>query len=204
MLNRFMRRARRTAIDSSRTDLLEHNRKTGQLWIRQNLGAGSNQFDALDVAISFRSQAGTTGQDWRIVVADFNGDNYADIADVHVPSFQFWVHPNVGGWQLSLGFWSPVTTFVWPNFTAVFGDFDADGLADYADVNRVTGEIWTHKNLGAGVVQHRGSLRVRDVHDIGGRLLDSRPAGQSPLDACRHAQTGQGGMYLNVTCREMR
>jgi hypothetical protein len=130
-----------------RADILEHNRKTGQLWIRENLGAGGNQFEALDVAISFRSQAGTTGQDWRIVVADFDGDNRADIADVHVPSFTFYVHPNVGGSQFNLTSWSGVTPFAWPNFTTVFGDFDADGLADYADVNRGTGEIWTHKNM---------------------------------------------------------
>jgi hypothetical protein len=131
-----------------RADILEHNRKTGQLWIRENLGAGGNQFEALiNVAISFRSQAGTTGQDWRIVVADFDGDNRADIADVHVPSFTFYVHPNVGGSQFNLTSWSGVTPFAWPNFTTVFGDFDADGLADYADVNRGTGEIWTHKNM---------------------------------------------------------
>jgi hypothetical protein len=28
----------------------------------------------------------------------------------------------------------------------VFGDFNGDGWADYADVNRGTGEIWSHNS----------------------------------------------------------
>jgi hypothetical protein len=128
-----------------KADLIEHNRKTGQFWVRVNSGAGGT-FVPQDVGITFRSQAGAGGQDWRAVVADFNGDGTVDIADLHVPSFQFWVHPATGGYQFSAGSWSAVQAFVWSGFTPVFGDFDGDNWTDYADVNRNSGEIWVHRS----------------------------------------------------------
>jgi hypothetical protein len=141
-----------------RADLIEHNRKTGQLWVRRNTGPGGT-FAPEDVYISHRSQVGSLGQDWRLIAADFDGNGVVDIADFHIPTSQFWVHPavNIGTWQFSAGSWNPTASFNWPGFTTVFGDFTGDGWADYADVNRNTGEIWVHRNTNNGYFDTSGN-----------------------------------------------
>jgi hypothetical protein len=133
-------------------DLLEHDRKTGQLWARKNHGAGPNAFrPPIGAAlVAFRSYAGAAGQNYRLVLADFNNDGHADLAQVDVTTFQFSIYLNIGSYQFSGTAWTSGTAFNFPNFTTIFGDFNGDGWADYADVNRGNGEFWVHENLKNG------------------------------------------------------
>jgi hypothetical protein len=147
-------------------DLIEHNRKTGQLWVRRNTGAGGT-FQPVDVYIAQRTQVGSLAHEWRLIAADFDGNGVVDIADFHIPSSQFWVHPavNTGTYQFSAASWNPVLSFLWSGFTTVFGDFNGDGWADYADVNRNTGEIWVHRSLNNGTFDT--GTYAYGVHSLG-------------------------------------
>jgi hypothetical protein len=135
-----------------KADLIEHNRKTGQLWVRRNTGAGGT-FEPENVYITHRSQVGSLGHEWRLIAADFDGNGVVDIADFHIPSSQFWVHPavNIGSYQFAGWSWNPVQSFLWGGFTTVFGDFDGDGWADYGDVNIPFGDIWVHRSQNNGL-----------------------------------------------------
>ncbi len=128
-----------------RADLLEHNRKTGRLSIRRNMGPGDNKFIPVEQVTAYRTVNGSAGSDWRLVVADFNGDGWADVADLTLTSKDVYVHPNVGGYQFGAVSWPPFASH-WA-FNAIFGDFDGDGWADFADLNVGNGELWVHRNL---------------------------------------------------------
>jgi hypothetical protein len=119
-----------------------------------NLGAGTT-FTQASVVMWFQSTGHLTNTS-RVSLADFNGDNCDDIIFSNVGTngwFDVYKNNciNLPGQR---GF---STTVSWsgqgvghPVIEQVFGDFNADGLADYADVNKDTGEIWWHANLGPG------------------------------------------------------
>lgn len=134
-----------------KADVIEHNLTTGAVQIRLNAGAGNSFTGPYMVAWT-----GQTGPDWRLIVADFNNDGFVDVADFHIPSGQFWAHLNNGSLNFSSTNYAFGTGFVNPVFTTIFGDFTGDGYADFADVNRQTGEFWVHENLHNGTFAGTG------------------------------------------------
>jgi len=136
-------------------DLIEHNRLTGELRIRVNGGYPGNPFSFVTASASFLTQVGA---DWRVLVADFTGDGWVDVADYHIPSAQLWIHHNMGAYQFSAGVWGYAAAYSHPVFTTIVGDFTGDNWVDYADVNRQTGEFWVHENL------HNGSFAGTNVN----------------------------------------
>ena len=142
-----------------RADLIEHDRATGLIWVRRNLGCASPEEAGGCVNnFSYYFNGGQsigrsmTGPAWRLVVGNFAGpvgDRRADIADLHVPSGYFWVHRNVahaGDTKLSTANWAVGHTASGA-FTPLFGDFTGDGYVDYANWNPTYGDFYIHRNL---------------------------------------------------------
>lgn len=91
-------------------DIAEHHLLTGHLFIKRNIhegGAGICRplggecffyiVPRIHPGDSPGPQAQTmAGPDWTLKIADFNGDNRSDYADVHIPSGQIWIHRNLG------------------------------------------------------------------------------------------------------------
>jgi hypothetical protein len=114
-----------------------------------NLGAGTSFTTGTGANLQ---TAGTyLNPNNRAALADFDGDGCDDLVFSNVGTDGwFYVHKN----NCSFGFSFAVS---WsgqgvgnPAIEQAFGDFNADGLADYADVHKDTGEIWWHANLGPG------------------------------------------------------
>jgi hypothetical protein len=121
--------------------VFEHDRVTGSLFARQDnlLPLGASNFVT------------QTGSAWRIAMCDVNNDFRSDLIEYHIPSAQFWVHyadPFSTNFSIPANVFA--TAFSHPSFTTVFGDYNADGYCDYADVNKGTGEFWVHLNTGSG------------------------------------------------------
>jgi FG-GAP-like repeat len=151
-----------------RADIASRNVRTGYMAIRRTRGAGYNMLEDLDL----NAGPSASSPAWRTVVADMDGDGRADFVDVHPSSGQIWRHLNLG-FSLSgpsPGF-DPVGTlmgnaFVGAGWTVMFGDFDGDGRADYADLYNGgdgLGYFFMHRNTGNGFDGGYGS-RI----DIGG------------------------------------
>lgn len=144
-------------------DVLEHDLKTGRLWVRLRNpsvnGEGAYEYIAapdrvlpLQPAPDVAGRA-MVGPEWRLLVADFTGDGRADFADQHVPSGTFWIHRNLGTadhYRFSAANWSWWTAGAGPYWTTLVGDFNGDGHADYADWNRESGYFWVHAATGSG------------------------------------------------------
>ena len=139
-----------------RADLIQHDRATGTIWKLWNNGPGGGAFYApWATANSWTSQ--TTN--WRMLVADFNGDGFVDIMEQYVPNGDFWIHANQHNDQ-----WVSAATYmgaqqVPPGSTwdIIVGDFTGDGLADYAIVKKSgnyfgapNGFFEVHQNTGTG------------------------------------------------------
>lgn len=129
-------------------DIGERNLLTGQIFIRENRTQGWMGFEYVNSGSGFRTMA---GPDWTTIVADFNGDGLADIADLQLSSNIFWVHLNRGA---SYGFDFDPDVYVWageygykPNWKIIVGDFNGDGKADYARMLD-NGTFEVHLNTG--------------------------------------------------------
>lgn len=87
-------------------------------------------------------------------VIDFNGDGYADIAEHHTASGNFYVRLNNqnGTFQAPGGFWGAGTTSApSPTWQVLVGEFGGTGgFADYLDIHRPSGQVWVHAGNGAG------------------------------------------------------
>jgi hypothetical protein len=134
-----------------RADILERDVSTGVLRVRRNHGPGTNQF-VLQPTASFVS---ASGAEWRVLVADFTGDGRADIADLHIPSAQVWIHQGSGS-DFHRSDWGHTTGTPGSAWKAVVGDFDADGFADLGDLHIPSGQMWIHQNLRGGVFMPPG------------------------------------------------
>jgi hypothetical protein len=93
-----------------------------------------------------------TSSDWRIAFCDMDGNGTSDLIDIHIPTAQFWVHPATDPSGINF---TGLHTFSWfgfssPTYTTVFGDYNADNLCDFADVNRNSGQFFVHLNNGNG------------------------------------------------------
>jgi len=131
-----------------KADIAERNLLTGQIFIRENRTQGWMGFEYVNSGAGFRTM---TGPDWTTIVADFNGDGLADIADLQLSSNIFWVHLNRGA---AFGFDFEPNVYVWadgygsaPKWKLIVGDFNGDGKADYADLLD-NGTFWVHLNNG--------------------------------------------------------
>ena len=62
---------------------------TGRFWVHKNLGGGA--FSGFGE--NYGDGSVRTGSDWELVVADFNGDNWDDVASYHIPT---------GDWRIKL------------------------------------------------------------------------------------------------------
>jgi hypothetical protein len=124
-------------------EFIEHDRASGSLKVWYNF------FGTMLNAFGPSSWSSTVGTDWRVLVGDFTGDGLADVADQHIPSGQFWIHRNLGNGNFDATVWAgPIPAN--PAFTTLVGDYNGDGLADYADLNKATGQFYIHLNLGGG------------------------------------------------------
>lgn len=125
-----------------KTDYADHSLSDGHLWVHLNTGSG---FSA-----SVYEQAFTAhGPNWQLLIGDFNGDGLADYVDHGLPDGRFAVHFNTGS-----GFSSTTSeqtfTAYGPDVETLVGDFNGDGLADYADHTLSTGHLAVHLNTGTG------------------------------------------------------
>lgn len=145
-----------------KADLVERDAGTGVIRVKLNLrngsacpssicggGAGGDSFAYPNTGSLFRTVA---GPDWRVLLADFTGDGLADLADVHVPSGNFWVHRNrsdaTAEWDSAD--WGHGVGSGGAGWKILAGDFTGDGRADYADLYVSTGQLWVHAADGAG------------------------------------------------------
>ena len=138
-------------------DILERNVDTGELTARLNLGYGGGNTFSGRVAIGFVTM---TGPEWTVLVADFDGDHRADIADYHRPSGYFWIHRNTSsgnGISFDPADWGMGQGYGAAGWKVIVGDFTGDGRADFADLNTATGEFWVHLNYGNGTFQPQGT-----------------------------------------------
>ncbi|HUP56689.1 MAG TPA: VCBS repeat-containing protein, partial [Bdellovibrionota bacterium] len=138
-------------------DILTKNNRSGRLEIYLNTRNRAALF-AAPVIMNFVAQV---GPQWRILVGDFDGDGYADVADQALTNGTFWVHRNQGpnaGYQFAMAdsfFWlGTLDAANWQNWKTVLGDFDNDGYTDYADLyvgpGPTSGHFWIHRNLRNG------------------------------------------------------
>lgn len=123
-------------------DIIEHNRRDGRLFIRLNGGFAGNGFSHA-VFPGFRT---TFGDQWRMHIADFDGDHLDDVADYHIPSGQFWIHRNLYRTLGRVEFDSVGQFRICPSAarTCMFGDYSGDWIADLADLDVSTGffQVW--------------------------------------------------------------
>jgi hypothetical protein len=87
-------------------------------------------------------------------IVDFNGDGYADIAEHHTASGNFYVRLNLqnGTFQAPGTFWGSGTTSApSPTWQVLVGEFSGSNtFADYLDIHRPSGQVWVHDGNGAG------------------------------------------------------
>jgi hypothetical protein len=114
-----------------------------------NLGAGTTFTTATGQPLSTAGNELSTTN--RVVLADFDGDNCDDLvfSNVGTDGWFYIYKSNCTGGFSKFTSWSGQGVGH-PVIEQVFGDFNGDGLADYADVQKDTGEIWWHANLGPG------------------------------------------------------
>jgi hypothetical protein len=126
-------------------DYADHQPSTGQLWVHENLGHGT--FAA--VGVNWATATTCSGSDCNVFVGDFTGDGKADYADHSISTGKFYVHENLGGKFAPVGTDKESgTTCTNRDCTVLIGDFDRDGMVDYADHQTSTGMFWIHRNLG--------------------------------------------------------
>jgi hypothetical protein len=141
------------------TDFAERQLSTGLLWVRLNpqVGGGAvfNYTNIVNVAVhgnmAFAVARTLARPDFRTVIADFNGDGYADYADQHIPTGQFWIHYNS---STPGRFYMDTVSHGYGSNTAgwlsLFADFTGDGFADFADLSPSSGTFYIHRNLQNG------------------------------------------------------
>jgi hypothetical protein len=118
-----------------RADLIQHDRSNGTIWKVWNNGPGAGTFNASwATANSWLSQ--TTN--WRLLVADFTGDGFVDIAEQYIPNGDIWIHANTQNDQWVSGASYAGAPFLPGGSTwdIVVGKFAGAGPAAYAIVKK--------------------------------------------------------------------
>jgi hypothetical protein len=125
-----------------KADYADHSRVDGHLVVHLNTGSGFNPtaYEQADTARTPR---------WQTLIGDFDGDGLADYADRAFDTGALFVHLNTGTGFSTANF-ETATTMGGPSWETLVGDFDGDGLADYADHQLTDGHLFVHRNLGTG------------------------------------------------------
>jgi hypothetical protein len=99
---------------------------------------------------------------------DFNGDGEADYADDSVTTGQFWVHLNAwNGTFLASNYETVQRSVSGANWDTFVGDFNGDGLVDYADHAQDSGQFWIHLNQRPAAGQSTGSFSAANYAAAG-------------------------------------
>jgi hypothetical protein len=83
-------------------------------------------------------------------LTSFDGDRFADYADHHAPSGQFWVHRATGAGSFLSANYAYGVTAPSPDWKVFVADFTGDGFGDFADYHVPSGNVWIHENLRNG------------------------------------------------------
>jgi hypothetical protein len=93
---------------------------------------------------------------------DFNGDKFADFADLNAGG-TFWTHVNLGNGTFATGDynWGQTMATSSQAWRSLAADFNGDGRADFADLNATldsgsSGHLWVHFNHGPSGYSHLG------------------------------------------------
>jgi hypothetical protein len=137
---------------------------------------------------------------------DFNGDGYADFADLYLPTGHFWVHASKQN-----GNTCPASgTFCGDNaaegdvvaqssdWGVLTADFDGDGWADYADVHLPSGQFWIHRNLHNGSFDPAYTWGASQAAGSGWELLAGDVDGDGHADLIEH-QLSTGLLWALIT-----
>lgn len=73
-------------------DIADYDSNMNAFWVHLNNGAPSYDFSKLD----YGYYVGTQNPSIKLLVGDFTGDGRADVAEVYLPTGEFWVHANRG------------------------------------------------------------------------------------------------------------
>jgi hypothetical protein len=127
-----------------RADLGEWHRPSGQFWVRSNTG---NAIQPIGQWWSHSSTV-TPTPGWEVLVADFNGDGFADYMDRHLASGKVWIHLGDGFGGFSPNVWVTGETRAGADIEVFPGDMNGDRRADLIEHNRTTGELQVRINTG--------------------------------------------------------
>jgi hypothetical protein len=118
-----------------RADLIQHDRSSGMLWKVFNNGPGTGTFNAIWATASPWL---TQTTNWKLLVADFTGDGFVDLAEQYVPNGDIYIHSN-----LHTGNWSSGSTYAGAQvnpgaatWNIIVGKFSGAGAAGYAIVKK--------------------------------------------------------------------
>jgi hypothetical protein len=75
-----------------RADLIQRDRSSGMLWKLFNNGPGVGTFIA---GAATASPWLTQTTNWKLLVADFTGDGFVDLAEMYVPNGDIYIHQNM-------------------------------------------------------------------------------------------------------------
>jgi hypothetical protein len=127
-----------------RADLGEWHRPSGQFWVRMTTG------NAIQPIGQWWSHASTVTPTpgWEVLVADFNGDGFADYMDRHIASGKVWIHLGDGLGGFSPNVWVTGQTRSGVDVEVFPGDVNGDRRADLIEHNRATGELQVRLNTG--------------------------------------------------------
>jgi hypothetical protein len=133
-------------------DYAERYLPTSEFYVQRNLHAPNvaNHTWPFDGGPAPYLQGQTPNSpEWDVLVGDFDGDLYADYADVHVPSGQVWIHRYLTASSFDSNAWAFVDLHdngSTPDYEILAGDVDGDGKADLIERQLSTGLVWVRHN----------------------------------------------------------